>query len=181
MESISLVIIGSCISLVSALSTIVVKHWLDLLKVRSQLREYPSRIIYDKQIQFIEKIIPLLDRLNGYITEIDVWLGEEGEDARVRIQEAVNNSDSVGSFSDILDDYYIYLPSGLLAEARNLRSLCWELMQKPTTDITYKAINALFGFENSMRKLVGIDSLSADLLKAFGTGKKERQRVIKEE
>ena len=104
-----------------------------------------------------------------------------GDERDWTVGGAIKNSECVGKFSKILDDYYIYLPSGLLREARNLLSLCWELMREPTTDITYDSIHVLFSFENSIRKLMGIDALSAELLKAFGAGKKERQRVIKEE
>jgi len=181
MESINLVIVGGAVSMVSALLTIIMQHWLSLRKVRSHLRESPSRIIYDKQMQFFDQVLPLLDELNGYITTIDVWLGEKGEKAKIKVQEAIKNSDCVGKFSKILEDYYIYLPSGLLREARNLLSLCWELMREPKTDITYNSINVLFSLENSIRKLMGIDALSSELLKAFGAGKKERQRLIKEE
>ena len=132
-------------------------------------------------MQFFDQVVPLFDELNGYITTIDVWLGEKGEKARIKVKEAIKNSDCVGKFSKILDDYYIYLPSGLLREARNLLSLCWELMREPTTNITYDSIQVLFSLENNIRKLMGIDALSTELLKAFGAGKKERQRVIKEE
>lgn len=181
MVSILPVIIGSAVGGILTLAGVIIQHCFEIRKLTLQLKEYPSHIIYDKQMQFFNQVVPLFDELNGYITTIDVWLGEKGEKARIKVQEAIKNSDCVGKFSKILDDYYIYLPSGLLREARNLLSLCWELMRKPTTDITYDSIHVLFSFENSIRKLMGIDALSADLLKAFGADKKERQRLLKEE
>ena len=181
MESINLVIVGGAVSLVSALATIIVQHWLDLRKVRSQLREYPSRIIYDKQMQFFERMLSLFDRLNGYITRIDVWLGESGKKAREEVEEAAKDSYHVGVFSQVIDEYYLYLPKSFLEEARNLLTLCRELGQDPTKEGAYNAIRALFSFENKVREQMGVDALSAELLKAFGAGKKERQRVIKEE
>lgn len=181
MESINLVIVGGAVSLVSALATIIVQHWLNMRRVRRQLREYPSRVIYDKQMQFSEKVLTLFDRLNGYITRIDVWLGESGEKAREEVEEAARESHYVGVFSQVIDEYYLYLPKSFLEEARNLLTLCWELGQVPTQEGAYNAIKALFSFENKVRELMGVDALSTELLRAFGAGKKERQRVIKEE
>lgn len=177
MELILPVIVGSAVGGFLTLSGVIIQHCFELRKLTLQLREYPSHIIYDKQMEFIKKVLPLFWKLNGYITRIDVWLGESGQKACAEVEEAANNNACVGEFFQVLDEYYLYLPKSFLEEAHNLLSLCWELGRSPTPDGAYHSIKTLFSFENSVRKLMGVDALSAELLKSFGTGQNQNKQL----
>lgn len=164
---ISLLLVGSLISLVSALSGIVLQHVLAMKKMVAETRQHAFRIVYAKQTEFFDALAPILVDLNSYITTVDVWLGETSVDAPARAEEAARNNQSVTEFDDLLQQYYMYLPEKLLEEANRLHSECMFLSSKPNMDRTYECINLLFSFQNSIRKFVGMEALSKDFLKAF--------------
>jgi len=171
------VVIGGLISGVSVLAGVVLKHWLDILKLGTEIKQHPSYVIYDKQIEFFDKLVPIIEDLNGYITTIDVWLGETSKDAKERVQEAMENSLCVTKFGDLIQKYYMYLPEKLLKEANDMHFQCMLLGNSATQDKTFDCINRLFRFQNTIRECVGIDKLSEDLLKAFGSLAKERKQA----
>jgi len=163
----TLLLLGGLISLVSALSGIMLQHVLAMKKLVAETRQHPFRVVYDKQTQFFDALAPILLALNSYITFIDVWLGETSNDAPAKVELEVTQNQAVAKFDDLLQRYYMYLPEKLLEEANQLRSECMLLSSNPNTDGTYKCINLLFSFQNSIREFVGVEKLSEDFLKAF--------------
>lgn len=164
---ISLILIGSLISLVSVLSGIILQHVLGMKRMVAETRQHPFRIVYNKQTEFFDALAPILVDLNSYITTADVWLGEASIDAPSKVEHAVKNNQAVTEFDNLLQQYYMYLPEKLLDEANHLHSKCMLLSSNPNTDKTYECINLLFSFQNSIREYVGIEKLSEDFLKAF--------------
>lgn len=77
-----IIIIGGLISLVSTITGIFIKYWLDKKKIESQIKLHPIQVIYNKQTEFFDKLAPLLLEINGYITTIDVWLEETTKEAK---------------------------------------------------------------------------------------------------
>ncbi len=168
-SSIILVLIGGLISLVSTTTGIFIKYWFDKKKLESQIKLHPMQVLYNKQTEFFDKLAPLLLEINSYITTIDVWLGVTTEDAKKRVQKAASNTSSLAKFDNLLQQYYMYLPEKLIKDADELHSQCMELSIIPNTNLTYNCVNKLFSFQNSIRENVGIDKLSTDLLRAFGS------------
>jgi len=167
----NLFLLGGLISLVSALSGIILQHILAMKKLVAETRQYPFRVVYNKQTEFFDALAPILLDLNSYITTIDVWLGETSNDAPTRIKQAAENNQAVTKFDDLLQQYYMYLPEKLLKEANQIHSECMSLSSNPNTNDTYKCINLLFSFQNSIREFVGVEKLSEDFLKAFAIKK----------
>jgi hypothetical protein len=163
------------VSIVSVVIGATLEHIFQMRRECVSLRRYPFQMLYGKQIEFFDKAVPLLDKLNGYITEIDVWLCETGEDAKERVLKAVENSLCVTQFYDLVGQYYLYLPKKLLNEASELWWKCLGLGESPTTELTYESINLLFKFQNTIRKFVGVEELSRDLLKAFRSETREKE------
>jgi len=175
-SSVTLVLVTGLVSIVSVLAGGIVQHWLDMRKIKTQISQHPRRILYDKQTEFFDKVIPVLDELNGYITRIDVWLGETGEDARKEVGKAAENSLCVTRFHELVEQYYLYLPKELLDEANRLWWECFALRELPTVEKTYKSINLLFKLQNTIRRFVGVEELSDELLKAFGRRAEQRSK-----
>lgn len=168
---VTLLLLGGLISLVSALSGIILQHILAMKKLVEETRQHPFRVVYNKQTEFFDALAPILLDMNSYITTIDVWLGETSNDAPARVEQAAKDNQAVTKLDDLLQRYYMYLPERLLKEANQLHSECMFLSSNPNTDDTYKCINLLFEFQNSIREFVGVEKLSKDFLKAFAVKK----------
>ena len=147
----------------------VLQHILSVRKMRYESKLHPSRVLYDKQIEFLDALPPVFDELNGYITTIDVWLGEKGEKAEAEVREAVRNTAGLTHLHELLERYYMYLPSELLVRLKKLSGECWVLSStSPDTNKTDNCIHLLFETQNAVRRFVGVDELSQDLMRAIG-------------
>ena len=169
-------IIGGAISFVSAMGAIVLQHILSLRRMRYESKLHPSCVLYDKQIEFLDALPPVLDELNGYITTLDVLLGEKGEKVRAELQKAQANTTGITHLDGLIDQYHMYLPSELLLRVKKLSEECWWLEIHPDTEKTYNCINLLFETQNAIRRFVGVDKLSQDLMRAVGTKPSEMSR-----
>lgn len=136
-------------------------------KLLIETRQHPFRVVYNKQTEFFDALAPILLDLNSYISTIDVWLSETSINAHKKVEQAAENNQAVTKFDDLLQQYYMYLPEKLLEEANQLIFECMFLSRNPNTDKTYKCINLLFSFQNTIREFVGVERLSEDFLKAF--------------
>jgi len=172
------IVIGAIVSLVSVVVTAILTHILDMRKLRINMKNYPSKVLYDKQTEFFDKLIPVLDRLNGYIAFIDVWLGENSDDAPEKVRQGAKENQCVGELNELIEKYHFYVPKDLLDEANELWARCIDLSSYQNTENTNKCINLFFKFQNSIRKFVGVEELSSDLLKAFGT---KKEKVIEDD
>jgi len=164
-----LLVVGGLLTFLSAIGGFALNHWLDMRKAVMQSKQYPARVVYDKQIEFFDLVGPILLRLNDYITTIDAWLGETSEDAKLELQKAQHNSMCLTRLMGLLDRYYVYLPKGLVEEAKELHTECFVLSSSAKMERTQDCITRLVRFQNRIREYVGIDALSDELLRAFGT------------
>ena len=174
------IIIGGVISLISVILGLVIQHFFQMRKMIHESKSYPSKVLYDKQIEFLDALPPILDQFNSYITTIDVWLGEKGEKAKVEVQKAAQNNSCLSQLDHLLHSYQFYLPSKLLNTIHTLSGECWLLHISPDTEKTYRCINLLFEIENNVRVYIGVDRLSEDLMRAMGR-KKDSQNSDKPE
>jgi hypothetical protein len=168
-----LLIVGSLISLVSTAVGIFLSHWLQMKRVAAQVKQHPTQVIYNKQTEFFDKAVDVLDAINGYISTIDVWLPEPGEEARKKVANAAKRNRPLTKLHELLERYYMYLPEELLSQANELFYECLRLGDMPTQNQTHKCLDLLFALQNTIREVVGIDAVSGDLLKAFGSAEKE--------
>jgi hypothetical protein len=126
-----------------------------------------AEVAYNKLTEFIDNTLPVLDRLNGYITGIDVWLGESGPAAYKKVTEAAANNAVLGDLHNVLQRHYVYLPQELVEAANALFVECLFLHDNPSHIRVTKCYDLLLGFENAIRRAVGAQELSIDLMKAL--------------
>jgi len=168
MSTIIALILGGLISLISAVVGIVLQHLLSIRKMVHESKVHPSRVLYDKQVEFLDALAPLFDRINGYITTIDVWLAEDDDQTKAELKKALRNSECFTELEQLLQKYNFYIPSELLDKLNTLRREYWLLSNHPDLNKTSHAINLLFETQNFVREFVGVDKLSQDLMKALG-------------
>jgi hypothetical protein len=168
MSSLTAILAGGVISLVSAAIGILLQHFLSIRRLIHESRLHPSQVLYDKQIQFLDASWPLFDEINGYITTLDVWLGEHGEKAKAEVEKAAKNTACISELDRLLQKYQMYLPSKLLDKLNALHGECWSLSSEPNLDVTFRSINLLFQIQNLVREFIGVDKLSEDLMRAIG-------------
>lgn len=130
------------------------------------------RVLYEKQIEYYDELLKILPEVNEYITSIDVWLGEPGAQAQERVKEFTGKTGKVWPLQELMDKYYIYLPTKVLEESTELLSECMSLSHRPSMEKTERAIKLLFSLMNLLRKCVGVDAVSEDLFEAFANPKK---------
>jgi len=171
-------IIGGLISLVSTVTGITVKHWLDNRRMEAALKEYPMRVLYKKQTEFLDRLAPVLSEINGYLSKIDVWLGEKSPDAKQKAREAAEENKPLGDMRELLEQYFMYLPEKIIKEGEGLFAKGLELTSSQSSEKVWECFDILFKFQNTIRHFVGIENLSKDLLKSFG---KQKSQVEKRE
>ena len=175
-KSILLVITGGLISLISTIIVIFFQYLTEKKKIINQIKSNPSSIVYNKQIEFYELLNPILDEINGFITALDVWLGEiQSEQVLKNIENARHNTIGLDKLNQLIDQYFIFLPSEVLQKLSELLENCFYLSNSPNLEITYKSMNQLFGIRNKLRQYVGTEALSYDLLKSFSTIQKDKK------
>jgi len=172
-----LVLIGGLISLVSALGGITLQHLFYLLKQKRETRQYPTEVLFSKQTEFYDKAAKILPEVNGYITMVDVWLGETSPGAKQKASEYAKKSGPIWEFHELVESYFMYLPEKVLQAGNDLFSECMSLATSPTMQKSDRCIKLLFSFQNVIRECVGADKISDDLLRAFGV--KEQEGVSK--
>jgi hypothetical protein len=168
-NSITLVLIGGLISLVSTLAGIALNHWFDLHKQEHETRRYPTEVLFNKQTEFYDKVVQIIPKINGYITTVDVWLWEKTPDAKRKAKELAEKTTPVWEFHELIEAYSIYLPEKIISAGKELFSECTILSNSPTLERTERSIGLLFSFLNTIRECVGAERISTDLLKALGT------------
>jgi len=161
-------IVGGLISLISAIASLIVQHILNMRRMLHESKLHPSHVLYDKQIEFLDALPPLFQQINGYVTAIDVWLGEKGEEAEAEVEKLRQHTAWFEELDQLLRRYYVYLPSELLVRLEKLKTECFYLSMNPDVNRTVKCINLLFETHNALREFVGVDKLSHDLMKAIG-------------
>ena len=128
---IELVLVGGAISLVSTLAGVALQNWFDLLRARRLTRQYPTQVLFNKQTEFYDKLARLLPEINGYITTIDVWLGETSADAGKRVRHYAQEAESVWQLHELIEQYFMYLPNQIVEAANKLSTECISLSKKP--------------------------------------------------
>ena len=168
MESVVLVLIGGLVSMISAAVTVLLQHRWERQKLDIQSRQHFTQIVYAKQTEFFDKVYPILGKINSYITAIIVWLEEKGENDKSKSNRTTTRIRPVMDLYQLIEQYYVYLPKGLLEAANELVSLCMSLNASPDMKGADECMESWFSFQNVMREFAGIDKLSTDLMKAFG-------------
>ena len=114
--------------------------------------EYRGTVLFDKQVEFFEKLMPVLHEVNCYVTTLDVWCGDKGKDARQAFKKALKRNGCVKALQELLDQYYIYVPEALSNEVSQLHLQSSKLENSSTQEATAACTELLFGVQNSIRK-----------------------------
>lgn len=163
-----LFLIGGLVSLVSTLAGIALQHWFDLQKQEREMRQHPRQVLYSKQTEFYDKAAQILPEINGYITVVNVWLGETGPDAKHTAKEFAGKTQDVWKLHELMESCSMYLPEKVLTAGNELIGECMSLSHLLEVERTDTCWDLLVSFQNTIRECVGVDRISADLLKAFG-------------
>jgi hypothetical protein len=169
-------LIGSLISLISTVTGITLKHWLDNRRMKIALKEYPIRVLYDKQTEFLDKLSPLLSEINGYLSKIDVWLNEKSPEAKQKVKESAEANKPLGDMHQLIEQYFMYLPEKVIKEGEELFTHSLELTISQSSEKVWECFDILFKFQNIIRDFVGVENLSKDLLKSFGKQKRQQDK-----
>lgn len=160
--------IGGLVSLVSTLAGIALQHWFDLQKQEREMRQHPRQVLYSKQTEFYDKAAQILPKINGYITVVNVWLGETGPDAKHTAKEFAGKTQDVWKLHELMESCSMYLPEKVLTAGNELIGECMSLSHLLEVERTDTCWDLFVSFQNTIRECVGVDRISADLLKAFG-------------
>ena len=74
----------------------------------------------------------------------------------------------MAELEQLIQKYYLYLPSELIDKLNSLMSECWLLSSNADLDKTFHAIELLFETQNFVREFVGVDKLTGELMRALG-------------
>jgi hypothetical protein len=172
----TLLLVGGLVSLVSTISGIVVTHWLEVRREAKKVKQHPTEVVYNKQTEFFDKIVIILDQINGYLTEIDVWLEEDSDKPQKRLKQVVAHNEPLTLLTELLEKYYIYLPNKIVDDTNTLFLECIKLLSHTSHGQVEKCFNLLFNLQNIIREVIGTDALSHDLFKAFGSSRNPIQK-----
>ena len=116
--------------------------------------EYRAMVIFDKQVEFFEKLMPVLHEVNCYVTTLDVWCGDKGKDTGQAFKKALKKSDCVKALQELLDQYYIYVPEALSNEISQLHLQSIKLENSSTQEAIAACAELLFGLQDNIRKYI---------------------------
>ena len=134
--------------------------------------EHPSQIVYNKQIEFFDRVAPLLFELNNYVGDItSIQVFDKNDDNYEKLlKRTAGDNQAVKDFYELVESYYVYLPQELLVKAAGVRESCFVLEGGYMNEKhTATALGCLVSFQDSVREFIGIDKLSEDLFKALTT------------
>lgn len=174
-----LVLFGGLISLVSTLATLGLQQWFSLLKQKRETRRYPTEVLFNKQTEFYDKSVPILRKVNEYITTLDVWLREKSSDSKTKVKEAAKKTEGVWEFHELMESFSMYLPEKIIRAGEELFSETFSLSNSLSVAKTERCTELLFSFQNIVRECVGVDKISEDLLRAFGS--QEKKKLVRTE
>jgi len=151
----------------------VLQYVLELRKRRAQLKDYPSRILYDRQLQFIDAAAPVLVEVNTYLNRVQAWLGVGTMD---RAQQEADYNDCIAKLFGLIETHQNYLPAELLMAVEELTKHCMLLQTVGglTLEQVDRARDQAFTLQNKIRRFVGIDAVSAELIRALDESRPRR-------
>jgi len=177
-NSIASLLIGGGIALVSTIVGIIVQHIFEIKKLSIQQKLYPSTILYNKQIEFMEKTFQIFGDLYEVIVAIRITLNLKDE---LRKKESVFKT-KVRTQSDLLTElvfknYYYFLPSDIIYALNDLANSCYDLAGNISDENNDRCEKELRAVHDIFRKFVGVNELSEDLIASFAMGKKKKVRI----
>lgn len=116
--------------------------------------DYRSIRLFDKQIEFFDKLMPVLHEVNCYITTLDVWSGETGKAAGKQLRKALKKDACLRALQEILEQYYVYIPEDLSSELNQLHLRCMMLANSQADDATVACADLLLGLQNNIREYI---------------------------
>jgi len=116
--------------------------------------DYRTIVIFDKQIEFFDNLMPVLHEVNCYITTLDVWSGETGKAARKQFKNTLEKNACVKALQELLEQYYVYIPEDLSREINQLHFRCMILANSQVDDATVACTDLLLGLQNNIREYI---------------------------
>ena len=116
--------------------------------------DHRAMVLFDKQVEFFDKLMPVLHNVNCYITTLEVWSGETGKTAGKQLKNTLKKDACFKALQELLDQYYIYIPEDVSSKADQLQLHCLMLQNTQLQDATAGCIDLLFGLQNDIRKYI---------------------------
>ena len=158
-------VVGAAVGIAGTLFTVGLMHFLEIQKVKAQKQTYQSQHLHDKQFEFVERISPILTEMSVILTAVkqmfsmpgNTWVSQYPQEwAEIRKRNAqVNN---------LLRQYIPFLTREVILTA----SLLYQRAAGPMSrGEAQEAYNTIVTLQNMMRKLVGGEALTRELLDNF--------------
>ena len=154
--------IGLVAGIILAVIGFYLNKALEIYKTRNNVKMLPIQIVYNKQIEFYNILNPLILKCYHLVYKL---YGNN-------MDQALNNEkvDLLNELANLQSKYYFYLPKEIIKESNEV--LTKSFMFSPDINnkqkIFEEAKKALDTLMSSIRKHIGADKLSADLLKSIG-------------
>ena len=176
-NSIKLVLVTGLITFASTAGGYFLQYIIDRLKKKDELRRYPAEVLFNKQTEFYDKVVNIFPEIYSYIMTIIQWLSETStsQNAKLKAQEASKETNPIWKFKHLNDAYLIYLPEKILFSGNDLINEFISLSESLTGEKTLHCLDLFFSYQKTIRQCVGVDKISEDLLRAFGTHAREKE------
>lgn len=158
-------IVGAGVGIAATLFTVALMHILEIQRVKAQKRQYLSQHLHDKQFEFVERISPILTEMSVILTSVkqmfstpgNTWVSQYPQEwAEIRKRNAQINN--------LLRQYIPFLTREVILTT----SLLYQRAAGPMSrGEAQEAYNTIVTLQNMMRKLVGGEVLTRELLDNF--------------
>ncbi len=116
------------------------------------IRDFKSIVLFDKQIEFFDKLMPVLHAVNCYVTKLEVWSGEAGKAAGKQLKRALKKKACFKALQELFDQYYVYIPEDLSNQVDQLYFRGLELANNPREQEVKSCLELLFCLRDNIRK-----------------------------
>lgn len=161
-DQILFLLVGAAVGMVGALFAVGLMHVLEAQKAKTKQRQFLGQHLHEKQFEFVERISPILTEMSVILTSVkqmfstpgNTWVSQYPQEwAEIRKRNAqVNN---------LLRQYMPFLTREVILTT----SLLYQRAAGPMSrGEAQEAYNTIVTLQNMMRKLVGGEVLTRELL-----------------
>lgn len=165
-------ILAAVISLTSVIITIIIQHFLEINKIKHQLKNYPTTIIYNKQLDFFDKISQeMIGILIDVTTRIEINKDKDNyitKNMQALRDKLLLHTDNIHKISI---QYFLFIPAKMSSSISGFMNSCYDLMSELTYDKSKVCLAKYNELASEIRKCIGIDEISEDLISSFNVGR----------
>jgi hypothetical protein len=179
-QSINLVLVGGALSLFSGLVGYSFQYLLSALDKKRVVRQYPAQIVFNKQVEYIEKVSPHFQELVNYVRLIkeipDFFVVGETTyfEAYKVVSEQMGENKSPRTLKTLTDEYYFFLPENVIQLVAEIETMHIAFINRPLGKNDIEGfIKNFIAFQNALRSMMGVETISKELYDAFNNKEKE--------